>query len=170
MIELRQIRKEDIHAYHQAINSSSPECNKYTGGPSKLSLEVIDNYLNRIIKDDSRFDYLMIQDEKIIGEVVLNEISDDDSANIRIAIFDENYFGKGYGSYAMNYMLKVGFEDAGLNRIELEVYDFNERAYGMYKKLGFVEEGRLRQAYKSDDYHDIIVMSMLKKEYKARKS
>ncbi len=53
-----------------------------------------------------------------------------------------------------------------LNRVELFVYAFNERARAAYRKCGFVEEGRRRQAlYRQGAYHDFVVMAVLREEW-----
>jgi RimJ/RimL family protein N-acetyltransferase len=53
-----------------------------------------------------------------------------------------------------------------LNRVELFVYDFNARAQAAYRKCGFVEEGRRRQAlYRAGAHHDFVVMSVLRAEW-----
>ena len=51
----------------------------------------------------------------------------------------------------------------GIARIELEVFATNARAIALYKKFGFVEEGRKRQARCLDGiYEDSICMALLK--------
>ena len=53
----------------------------------------------------------------------------------------------------------------GLTRIELEVYAGNERAIALYKKFGFIEEGRKRHARCLDGvYEDSICMALLQTE------
>ncbi|MNI65860.1 hypothetical protein D3C73_1213840 [compost metagenome] len=61
------------------------------------------------------------------------------------------------------------FETLNLNRLELEVYDYNERAYRCYTSCGFKEEGRFRQKiYKHGKYCDVIIMSILAEEYRTK--
>ena len=51
----------------------------------------------------------------------------------------------------------------GITRIELEVFAANERAFALYRKFGFVEEGRKRQARCLDGVpEDSICMALLK--------
>ena len=45
-------------------------------------------------------------------------------------------------------VLKFGFEELGLNRIALGVFDFNKSAIKCYKNMGFKLEGTLRQSAK----------------------
>ena len=48
----------------------------------------------------------------------------------------------------------------------LSAFDFNEEAISAYEKLGFVVEGRYRQAIKRNSgFHDAILMSILKTEW-----
>lgn len=54
------------------------------------------------------------------------------------------------------------FNQLGVRRFVVRVEETNTDAYEMDKRLGFVEEGRLRQA--SPDGNDIIVLGMLKHE------
>jgi RimJ/RimL family protein N-acetyltransferase len=55
-----------------------------------------------------------------------------------------------------------------LNRIQLDVMDYNPRAQATYRKCGFVDEGRLRQAwFKEGAYHDSIRMAILRQEFEA---
>jgi len=83
-----------------------------------------------------------------------------------IVIGDVNHRGRGYGSEAIRLLQKHAFERLNLNKLELEVYDFNTHAYQCYLKCGFKEEGRLRQGYYiHGQYHDKIIMGILKSEY-----
>jgi len=50
----------------------------------------------------------------------------------------------------------------GMHRIELEVFEKNERAVKLYERAGFIMEGRRREAVKTaDGYDDIIWMGKL---------
>jgi RimJ/RimL family protein N-acetyltransferase len=90
------------------------------------------------------------------------------SAVLQIRIGDPEYLSKGYGSEAVSLLLKFGFEELKLNRIELEVFVDNERAVKSYKKNGFVEEGIKRQAgFVQGKRKDIMMMSILKSEFDA---
>ena len=59
---------------------------------------------------------------------------------------DTSYRGNGIGTKIAEKALTVVFEDLGMHRVELVVFDFNSPAIRLYTKLGFVEEGRLRDA------------------------
>jgi RimJ/RimL family protein N-acetyltransferase len=53
-----------------------------------------------------------------------------------------------------------------LHRIFLRVHADNQRAIRVYEKIGFVHEGRQRQAeFHGGQYHDLLFMSMLRPEW-----
>jgi RimJ/RimL family protein N-acetyltransferase len=79
-------------------------------------------------------------------------------------------WNKGYGTETMILLLRHSFDTLNLNRAYLHVYAENLRAKRAYEKAGFVEEGRLREGvYKHGKYDDVIVMSVLRAEWIARK-
>lgn len=45
--------------------------------------------------------------------------------------------------------------------------EYNQVAQKLYKKIGFIEEGRKRKAvYKNGEYIDELIMELLRDEYK----
>jgi RimJ/RimL family protein N-acetyltransferase len=66
----------------------------------------------------------------------------------------------------MNALLDFGFGQLRMERIWLEVYDYNERARRSYEKSGFVGEGVQRHAnYRLGKYHDVILMAILRDDW-----
>jgi RimJ/RimL family protein N-acetyltransferase len=87
-------------------------------------------------------------------------------AEFGIVIGAKKHWSKGYGTEALQLMIKHGFETLNLNRIALRVYENNPRAIRSYEKAGLVPEGRLRQGYYQDgEYIDVILMSILRSEW-----
>ncbi|KAJ5835450.1 Acyl-CoA N-acyltransferase [Penicillium robsamsonii] len=87
------------------------------------------------------------------------------NAMIGISLVD-GYRGKGYGGEAINWALDWGFQHAGLHRITIGGFSFNHNALKLYRKLGFVDEGREREAlYHRRAWHDIVNLSMLEHEW-----
>jgi RimJ/RimL family protein N-acetyltransferase len=83
-----------------------------------------------------------------------------------IALGPPEIWGKGFGSEATRLTLRYAFSELNLNRVQLFVYEFNERAVRAYKKVGFQKEGRLREAvYRDGRYYDEFVMACLRSEW-----
>ena len=88
------------------------------------------------------------------------------STELGIAIGDKSVWNQGYGTESMRLLLKHGFETLNLHRIVLDVYETNRWAIRTYEKVGFVHEGRQRQAqYKNGNYEDVFLMSILRSEW-----
>jgi RimJ/RimL family protein N-acetyltransferase len=117
---------------------------------------------------DDSFAIHLKGEEEPIGVISLMNISEaNDSAELSIIVGDPEDRHQGYGAEAIAVILRYGFEDLGLNRVGLSVFEFNEDAISTYEKLGFREEGRLRRALKRDDaFHDAILMSIDRHEWR----
>lgn len=90
-------------------------------------------------------------------------------ATLGITIAPE-FQGQGYGREAIEWVLDWGFSQAGLHSIALSVSEFNAPAVGLYESIGFVREGRERQARWVDGkWHDVLLMSMLDDEWWAKR-
>jgi RimJ/RimL family protein N-acetyltransferase len=102
-----------------------------------------------------------------IGGTGLHRVSPENrAAELGIMVGEKAYWSKGYGTDAVVTLAQFGFEEMNLSRIELHVFDFNERAQVAYRKCGFVEEGRMRDAhYAEGGYCDVVVMSLLRDEW-----
>jgi RimJ/RimL family protein N-acetyltransferase len=80
-----------------------------------------------------------------------------------IGIFLQEDFHKvGLGTAMMKLALELARKQ-GLHRIWLEVVEDNKAAIGLYYKIGFEIEGRLKSCFLGDDnkYHDTLVMGIL---------
>ena len=70
--------------------------------------------------------------------------------------------GRGVGSALLGAAIEKA-RDEGLHKLSLEVFPHNEAATALYRKFGFVEEGRLVKHYRraSGELWDSIVMGLL---------
>ena len=116
---------------------------------------------------DDSFAIHLKDDKEPIGVVSLMNISKANaSAELSIIVGHPDDRHHGYGAEAIAVLLDYAFEERGLNRVGLSVFEFNEDAIAAYRKLGFLEEGRLRKALRRDGaFHDAILMSVLKEEW-----
>jgi len=106
-------------------------------------------------------------DTKLIGSVSLfNCDLVNRCASLGIAIYKQEDRGKGYGHDSINLLLDFALNNLNLNRVELETYDFNQRAQACFRKVGFKEVGRKRKAHFVDgEYRDSLVMDILREEW-----
>ena len=88
------------------------------------------------------------------------------SGEIGIVIGANDYWGRGYGTDAVQTLTGWGFNTLNLNRVFLRVFADNARAIRCYEKVGYQVEGRLRQDnYYNGAYRDTLIMAVLRAEW-----
>ncbi len=104
-----------------------------------------------------------------IGGVNFNVVYPESrKARLGITIGEKEHWSKGYGADAIMTLLRFGFDEMNLNRVDLTVDEDNPRAIACYRKCGFVEEARMRQYhFTRGRHHDWIVMGILREEFRA---
>lgn len=173
-ITLREYRMEDLPHIRSWVNDEEitdtlsdiflyPQTYQNTEAFLRSVVEGSWNSKGFVMADKDSLDY--------IGQIDLHKLDwKNRSAVLGIVIGRKDKLGQGYGREAIQLLQRYAFDELNLNRLELEVLSFNERAYRCYLGCGFKEEGRLRQkVFKHGRYHDIVVMSILAEEYLARK-
>jgi RimJ/RimL family protein N-acetyltransferase len=70
--------------------------------------------------------------------------------------------GRGVGTALMQACVEWA-RAKGVHKLSLEVFPWNEAAISLYRKFGFVEEGRLRSHYRrqSGELWDVLVMGLV---------
>ena len=88
-------------------------------------------------------------------------------AELGIFIGDKAYWNKGFGTDAMRVLVRFCFDQMNMHKVKLQVYSLNPRAIRSYEKVGFVQEGVLRQeVYRNGGYYDVICMGLLREEWR----
>jgi len=167
-IVLRPFQAEDAELVYQA--TLDPVLRRLTGTQNTFTLEQVQAYVARYANNpEDRVGFIIAEREtlKAVGEIVLLNIDPDNrSANIRIGLFRVADLDQGYGSEAMRLMVDYGFRTLKLHRIGLDVLDFNTRAVHVYEKIGFKQEGMLRDTlFYEGAYHSEILMGILESEW-----
>ncbi|PAD43923.1 GNAT family N-acetyltransferase [Bacillus sp. 7520-S] len=111
------------------------------------------------------------EEGKNIGGINLNSIDERNGTFSIGIIIDKAHRGKGYGTSAMNILLKYAFLERRLHKFNDCVLEGNEGSIKMMEKLGCVQEGVRRQVvYINGQYVDLILFGLTKAEFlEARK-
>jgi RimJ/RimL family protein N-acetyltransferase len=89
------------------------------------------------------------------------------TAEFGIVIGEADCRGKGYGTEATLLMLDYAFTALGLHNVWLDTLSFNERAIAAYRRAGFREIGRRREAHRiGDRVYDVVLMDCLATEFR----
>jgi RimJ/RimL family protein N-acetyltransferase len=167
-VRLRAYREDDLDRVVAWINDEAVTRHLFEMRPRSVHEER--EWLERTMRnDDPRAFNLAIESlegEYLGGVGLMNIDRRNRLAEIGIVIARPEDWGRGYGSEAMLLMMRHGFEEMSLHRIMLRVYDYNERAAKSYLKLGFVDEGRMREAhFRHGKRHDVLLMGILADEF-----
>jgi len=102
-----------------------------------------------------------------IGTVSLRDIDHANrTATFGILIGEREEWGKGYGTETTRLMLDYAFSVLGLNNVMLTVFSQNERGLRAYRRAGFREIGRRRQARRHGrELEDVVLMDCLSAEF-----
>lgn len=168
-VMLRAYKEEDIETVHRFINDYEVKrlLNVETAFPLTLWQE--EEWVKRRKDNDQTYDFAIEESEgkNLIGGCSINSTSiKNRNCTIGIMIGDKNYWGRGYGYDALSVLIKFIFEECNMEKVKLGVFSLNKRAIACYKKLGFIEEGRLkREIYREGKYHDEILMALFREEH-----
>lgn len=125
---------------------------------------------NQFINEGSRvFSIVDKNTDETIGRCLLFNIHHiDRRAMMGIVIGEKSYWNQGYGTEATSLLLDYAFNLLNLNRVELGVFSFNQRAIRSYQKVGFQMIGTRRQfRILAGETHDLILMDILADEFES---
>ena len=165
-ITLSPVEREDIEQLRNWRNQ--PELRKYFREHRDISKTMQSAWFDKINNDPNQvnFEIREAENNKLIGHCGLYYISwIHRHAEFGIYIGADDYRSGGFGSDALRTLIKYGFNDLNLNRIWCEVYD-NNTSIELYKHLGFVHEGTLRQTYYNEGrYWDSHLLGIFRDEF-----
>ncbi|RFU70055.1 N-acetyltransferase [Peribacillus saganii] len=108
-----------------------------------------------------------IEDDQLIGFIAIHSIEwNNRTGLLAIGIGDPSNHNKGYGTEALKLILRYAFHELNLDRVGLEVIEYNKGGVRAYEKAGFQQEGRKRSVvYRDGKRYDMIVMGVLRHEW-----
>ncbi|WP_330461167.1 GNAT family N-acetyltransferase [Streptomyces sp. NBC_00820] len=107
-----------------------------------------------------------VADQAFAGSVTVGE-TDPRAGRFRTGtVIARDRRGNGYATEATALILTYMFAEQRYNKCEVEIHAFNDASLALYRKLGFVEEGRLRQhEFFAGGYHDVVLMGLTADEH-----
>jgi len=125
-------------------------------------------WYERLVLDTSRL-YMAVEqkDSEVLVGVLRSDQWDMDNKSVRAGLdISPLYRGLGYGTEAFKSYIDWLFTEHQMHRVWLLVAEPNKVAVKLYRKLGFKEEGRQRDAlFRDGKYYDYLSMSVLEDEW-----
>lgn len=109
--------------------------------------------------------------DEAIGYVYLQDINwHARSTGAGLVIGEEERWGEGLGQEVCHRLLCYAFLELNLRRVSIQVHA-DQPALPCYVKVGFQQEGRLREAVVLDgEYRDLLLMAVLRHEWSPERS
>ena len=167
-IILRPVEKTDLERLVTWRND--PSISKYFFNVFPLSMAGQENWFEDLLGREDKRLFIIDTTEKVpIGTVGLDNIDfKNQRAEFGSLLIQPSHQGKGFALDATMTLLRFAFDHLNLNRIYLQVFNWNKPAIKLYLRCGFQEEGLLRQSvYKDGGFQDILLMAVLRDEFKS---
>jgi len=121
---------------------------------------------------DSRHSFVIVlkENDELLGSTSLKNIDNlNRNATLGLFIGEAERRGKGYGAETIRLLLGYGFDVLNLNNVMLYVHGDNVQGIACYKKVGFKEIGRRREAIiKGGRFLDDVCMDILANDFKEK--
>ncbi|UNL82882.1 GNAT family N-acetyltransferase [Priestia koreensis] len=174
-VALRDLTERDVRKmYYWNYEADDQEHHKWNGPYYKLKNKTPDEFLEgfrmRLQEsetDQARSIMVIEADQQLIG--IVSRYWEDQVTNwveSGIVIFDSSYWSGGYGTEAFQLWTDYLFEHMNIVRLGISTWSGNVRMMNLARKIGMVEEGRIRKArIVEGEYYDSIKMGMLREEW-----
>ena len=117
--------------------------------------------------DRHTFEIHVAEDGRYIGNVGLKDVNlVHRRAELGLVIGAKEDWSKGYGTDAIVTCLRFAFATLGLHSVRLKAHQDHSRGIGVYRRIGFVEVGREREAvFQKGRFADYVVLDILDREF-----
>lgn len=138
------------------------------------SVKKITEWITRDLEKDPPpfllFGIRTLVEDKLVGFLDLDgDFFPHGEAFVGIGVGDREFWGKGYGTDAIQVILRYAFQELNLRRVSLDTFEYNPRAVRSYEKAGFVHEGAARDFLQREGQRwDLIFMGVLREEWLAK--
>jgi ribosomal-protein-alanine N-acetyltransferase len=150
---------------------SDPEVTRYWNTPPWKDRQAATRLLTEIrnaFKNRQSIDWGIARqtDNKLVGTVTLFHLeSNNYRAEIGFAL-GRAYWGNGYAQETLQALLAYAFHELGLHRIEADVEPRNAASIKLLRRLGFREEGYLRERWLvNGEVQNSLLYGLLRKEW-----
>jgi len=168
-VQLRSLTEADVKELYALIEANRSYLAPWMPWAAGQTADGTAEFVRKSIKqeaDDDGFQVAVIVDGAIAG--VLGHEVDRENRTTTIGYWlAEDQQGRGLMTAAVKRLLEHAFDELRLNRVGIEVAPNNPRSRALAERLGFREEGVLREAerFADDDYRDLVLYSMLASEW-----
>jgi RimJ/RimL family protein N-acetyltransferase len=163
---IRSLELEDMDFLLETINDPVME-SLVIGWSFPISKIQQKLWYEKVILDNTNHRFAITLNSIIIGIATITKIDwKNRSAYHGIKLGNNTPKGQGIGTDSVFAIMKYAFEELQLNRLGGSMLKHNTASIKLYEKCGWKQEGVARQSiFKNNQYHDEILVSILKEDY-----
>ena len=171
IVGLRAVEKEDLHLFRDWRNIV--EFRKHFREVRELSLTDQERWFESLQNTKNinfMFTIIDLKTNEAIGAAGLLYVNwINRSGDFSFYIGKDNLYidNEGIAKEATQLLINYGFNNLNLNKIWMELYEFDEKKINFFKdEFNFVIDGKLREnCFEGGKYWDSYIISLLKKDY-----
>lgn len=162
---LRALEAEDLERCYRWMNDPQIVRTLKSRYPNPFSRET--DWLENALRPTERDRHFAIErrdNREHIGNATIHEIDwISRRAEFGLFIGEPTAWNRGFGGDAIRTVARFAFDEMNLDKLRIDVFDYNERAKHVLETNGFVQEGKLaREFYREGAYHDIVIFSIFR--------
>lgn len=148
-VTIRPLKVEDVFFMRNWGYHENPLLSDYNF-PEMSDAEVYVWYKYKTLPWFNRYFGVLNEDNRLIGYLGIKNIKKVRKESTLGIVFDPNYIDHGYGSETLIVFLNYYFKYLNMNKMILEVAEFNKRAYKVYENIGFKPIGYYLDSFDND--------------------
>ena len=163
-VNLSEYTKEDLPLVVDLLNDWEIQCKINSGLISPFTLDDELEWFEQNRKNKEEFHSFAIrkiQDKTYIGGCGYHNVNyKNRTCQVGIVINQKKFQNQGFGTEAFQLLINYLFKEMNIRKILLNVFANNSRAIHVYKKIGFIVEGTLKNnIYREGHYWDELIMA-----------
>jgi ribosomal-protein-serine acetyltransferase len=165
---LRLLEEADAQELHRLVEANRAYLAEWMPWAAEQTFEGTAEFVRKTgeqLQRDNGFQAVLVCDGRIVGSAGYHAINRESNSTSLGYWLDEAHQGRGLMTMAVRALTDHAFEDWRLNRIEIHAAAGNLRSRAIPERLGFQQEGVLREHKRvGDRYLDIVAYSLLARE------
>jgi len=162
-VTIRHAKIEDAHVIANAEREIAQTPGFLCSLPSELTDDVIAHTISTFLQEKTGIYLVAEHENSIVGHAYLKPLSLQSLCHVAQLniVVHHAWQKKGVGAQLLKTLIEQATASSSIEKIELNVRASNTPAIALYKKMGFQEEGRLKNRVKIQDrYIDDILMAL----------
>jgi RimJ/RimL family protein N-acetyltransferase len=170
-IKLRAVEMKDFEGYFYSEERDSESDRASYEIMFPIPKESIKERVEKLSKNPGQEDefFFIIEDSEgnAVGNINTHSCSRKNGTFKYGLGVKSQYRGKGYAAEAIRTVLSYYFNELRYQKVNVNIYEFNEQSIKLHEKLGFVPEGRLRRSYYTNGkYYDELCYGLTDDEFR----